>query len=250
MTIFRPYDHVWHTGLAMTCAQLSGQNFWGGPTHVRGQGYVQLPNNGRIQHVAWDQIQAEAAAVTLCERLQWINSEGELWLAEQRRISVDDIDKVQGHWCLDLAFILTNVHRTPLVCGSPTTEGRPMAGYGGLFWRGPRSFLRGTVLAHGGLAGPEIMGQAAPWLAYIGQHDGTADISTVLFIDDPHNPRFPTKWFVRNDPYAAVTCAFSFDEELTLAPGQDLTLRYRVVVAHGAWSREQLAEYAGRPARR
>ncbi len=27
VTLYRPHDHVWHTGLAMTMAELSGQNF-------------------------------------------------------------------------------------------------------------------------------------------------------------------------------------------------------------------------------
>src|SRR5918998_6394752 len=35
VTLFRPHDHRWHHGLAMTMAQLSGQNLWGGPTYVR-----------------------------------------------------------------------------------------------------------------------------------------------------------------------------------------------------------------------
>ena len=37
-----------------------------------------------------------------------------------------------------------------------TTEGRPMAGYGSLVWRGPRSFLGGRILAGHGLEGPEL----------------------------------------------------------------------------------------------
>src|SRR5829696_551046 len=44
VTLFRPHDHPWHTGLAMTSAYLSGENFWGGPTFVRNRGYVWLEN--------------------------------------------------------------------------------------------------------------------------------------------------------------------------------------------------------------
>lgn len=54
VTLFRPHDHVWHKGIAMTWAQLSGQNVWGGPTYLRDQDYVQLPNNGRVEYRAWD----------------------------------------------------------------------------------------------------------------------------------------------------------------------------------------------------
>ncbi len=244
ITLFRPYDHVWHKGLAMTVAHLSGQNFWGGPTFVRDQGYVQLDNNGRIQHQAWEMIQCQEGQITLRERLTWITARGERWIAEERQIRVEEILPDEGFWSLDLRFRLKNIRGQPLVFGSPTTEGRPMAGYGGLFWRGPRSFLHGTILAADSLEGPEVMGQAAPWLAYIGWHDGTYQQSTILFLDHPANPRHPTQWFVRNHPFACVSCAFMFDKEYVLPPDEALILQYRVVIADGAWSRERLESYA------
>ena len=246
VTLFRPHDHVWHRGMAMTMAQLSGQNFWGGPTYVHGQGYVWREDHGRIRHRAWDEIRCDAGAVLLRERLEWISHEGETWIAEDRRIEVGDLDAARGYWALDLAFRLRNVRGQPLVFGSPTTAGRPQAGYGGLSWRGVRSFLHGTILAGGGLEGPEVMGKPAPWLAYIGLHDGTAEQSTLLFLDQPGNPRFPNKWFIRNDPYPLASCAFMFDEEYLLEPAAELALSYRVVLANGAWDRARIEGYIQR----
>src|SRR5207253_5074022 len=95
----------------------------------------------------------------------------------------------------------------------------------------------------GGLARPEVMGNSAPWVAFVGSHDGSSDRSTLLFLDDPDNPRYPTKWFVRTDPFAAVSFAFAFDEVLELAAGAELHLCYHVVIADGAWSREQIEGY-------
>jgi hypothetical protein len=244
VTLFRPHDHVWHKGLAMTMAHLSDQNFWGGPTYVRGQGYVQLQNNGRIVHRAWSNVQYGEDGVSLDERLDWVSFEGQTWLSEERRIDVHELNPARGYWALNLAFSLRNTSDHVLQFGSPTTEGRPQAGYGGLFWRGPRSFLRGTILAADGLEGPEVMGKAAPWLAFIGRHDGNGERSTIIFVDHPDNPRFPNKWFVRNDPYACVSCSFMFDEEYLLRPDQELSLRYRVVLADGEWSRAQIEDYA------
>src|SRR5262249_2784383 len=147
------------------------------------------------------------------------------------------------YWSLDLSFCLLNVAQHPLVFGSPTTEGRPDAGYGSLFWRGPRSFLYGKILAADGLEGSEIMGKASPWLAFSGRHDGNAEASTLLFLDLPSNPRYPTRWFVRNDPYACVSYSFMFDEEYSLQPGEKLTLDYRLVIGNGEWSRSQIEDY-------
>src|SRR6476469_9178624 len=71
ITIYRPHDHVWHKGIQMTNAHLSGENFWGGPTYVDGKGYVKLDNVGRMQHVAWDEMTCEGEHVGLVHRLKW-----------------------------------------------------------------------------------------------------------------------------------------------------------------------------------
>jgi hypothetical protein len=243
VAIFRPYDHLWHAGVSMTSANLSGENFWGGPTFVRDRGYVQLDNNGRIQHTRWQELSCDDT-LRAVEHLQWITHDQQLWLDEEREIVVSEIDPAGGYWSLDLSFRLRNATSQPLSFGSPTTAGRPLAGYGGLFWRGPRSFLNGKILAANGLEGPEIMGQVSPWLAFNGRHDGNGDHSTILFIDQPTNPRFPTRWFVRNEPYACVSCSFMFDEVYLLQPAEELALKYRIVLASAEWSRARIEEYA------
>ena len=98
------------------------------------------------------------------------------------------------------------------------------------------------ILAADGREGESVMGQAAPWLAFIGTHDGTDDRSTLLFVDDPSNPRFPTKWFVRSEPYACVSFSFMFDEEYQLDHSKMLLLQYRILVADGAWDRERIEQ--------
>ncbi len=246
VTLFRPHDHPWHKGLALTCAQLSGQNFWGGPTYVRDQGYVQLPNNGRVVHRGWRALACDGERASLAEDLVWLTADGEPWLTEERRIAVAEIVPSEGRWSLDLDFRLTNVAARPLAFGSPTTAGRPGAGYGGLFWRGPRSFGGGRILGGGDLTGEEIMGRRAPWLAYSGRHDGVDRASTLIFLDGPGNPRHPTAWFVRATSYVGVSAAFMFDQEYPLLPGAVLALRYRLVLAEGMWTATRIEELAGR----
>ena len=243
VTIFRPHDHLWHKGLAMTASHLSGQNFWGGHSFVRDRGYVQLDNNGSIRHCGWQDMRRSDEQVHLREELEWVSFEGEVWIAEDRQISVCKVNREEGFWALELSFELRNVRDRSLVVGSPTTEGRPNAGYGGLFWRGPRSFLHGKILAEGDLEGPEVMGKIAPWLAFVGSHDGNEGVSTMLFSDHPENIRYPNKWFVRNDPYGCVSFAFTFDEEYTLGAQEELRLKYRVDFADGDWSRNRIEDH-------
>ena len=62
-----------------------------------------------------------------------------------------------GYWALDFTTSLRNVRGETLHIGSPTTEGRPLAGYGGLFWRGPRSLDNGEVITATGHEGAEAI---------------------------------------------------------------------------------------------
>lgn len=93
------------------------------------------------------------------------------------------------------------------------------------------------------------MGSQAPWLAYVGEHDGRDGHATVVFEHAPANDHagdkgtHPAHWFVRSDPFAAVAPSWAFHEELVLAPGDTLTRSYRVTVADGAWDREQVAAH-------
>ena len=139
---------------------------------------------------------------------------------------------------------LRNVKGAALHIGSPTTEGRPLAGYGGLFWRGPRSFDQGEVITAAGHDGPDAMGQAAAWMAYMGRHDGSGNTSTLAFLDHPANLRYPNKWFVRQTPYACASFAFMFDEVYEFQAEETLALRYRLVIANGGWDAGQIEAVA------
>src|SRR5215472_4554091 len=115
VTIFRPHDHLWHHGLSMTSANLSGENFWGGPTYVDGRGYAMLDNIGRTVHEEWERLEPDG----LLERLGWITQAGERWLDEDREIAVVEVDLDSGHWVLLLKFHFRNTSGHELELGSP-----------------------------------------------------------------------------------------------------------------------------------
>ncbi|OKJ95131.1 oxidoreductase [Streptomyces sp. CB03234] len=249
VTGYRPNDHRWHKGLQMTASHLSGQNLWGGNTYVPGEGYRALPERvGSMVHRSFDEVSERDGRITLTERLTWHPYSGELWADELRRIEVHDVDPgsgpASGSWALTWSSAVTNRRDEPLRFGSPTTQGREMAGYTGLFWRGPRAFAGGTVLGPDGAEGPDLMGSQSEWLAYIGEHDGVDGHATLVFAHAPENDHdgaagtHPAHWFVRNDPMAAVAPSFAFHDELVLAPGDTLARRYRILIADAAWERE------------
>lgn len=242
VTLRRPHDHPWHSGLSMTCTSISEENFWGGHTYVHEKGYVPVPNYGTQRHTAWHEPRYGRASAHLTEDLAWETIRGEPWLEETRGIAVSVPAQENGWWSLQLSFSLKNISGKTLEFSSPTVKGRPQAGYGGLFWRGPRSFNRGEILAAGGQNGPDLMGRRAAWLAFCGRHDGTLTHSTLVLADHPENPRYPTKWFVRNEPYACASASFMFDETYALAPEATLALRYRLLVMDGVRTAQQIEQ--------
>ena len=66
----------------------------------------------------------------------------------------------------------------------------------------------------------------------------------------PANFSYPTQWFVRSAPFAAVCPAPFFDTEFTAAAGAALTLRYDIAIADGALDAAACARLAERAAAR
>jgi hypothetical protein len=233
VSLYRPHDHVWHKGIAWSLCEVDGMNFWGGPTYRRDRGYVQLHNNGRMRHDRFIEVGVRDGALRIDEDLTWTTEQDEIWIAEQRNMAVTVHPGVAA-WRLSFATRMRNVSGHVIPIGSPTTQGRDNAGYSGLFWRGPRSFSGGTVITEKGPAGEELMGSRAPWLGYVGRHDGSGRDSTLIFADSPANFCFPCEWFVRTSIFACVCPAPFFSTAYHLADGESLTLSFDVIVADGA----------------
>jgi Family of unknown function (DUF6807) len=246
VTVYRPHDHVWHKGIALSLPHIGAENFWGGPT-FRDGGYVQLPNDGAMRHEGFDLADDKYGTVRLDERLTWVTEAGRTLIAERRRIAAETWPGAAA-WRLAFETVMTNPSGADIAIGSPTTEGRPNAGYGGLFWRGPRSFTGGTVVTPAGTGGDEVMGRRGPWLGFAGRHDGRGGASTLVFRDSQANFSHPSQWFVRSTPFAAVCPAPFFEQTCTLAAGAPLTLRYDIVVADGELGPRDCAVLADRAA--
>ena len=221
----RPSDHPWHAGLSWALpnvdAASGSHNFWGGPTYVRDRGYVQLPNNGSVEHRGFTAFEATDGGVEIEEQLQWMAADRRPVFTEKRRITVTAAD---DHWTLGFSTVMRNVSGETLSIGSPSTEGRADAGYGGLFWRGTAEMEGGEVLADG-VPG---MGERGGWMAY------SSAAATVVMRDRDGNPRHPVPWFVRTDDYAGLCAAPFFSEPLEVTAGEKVRFSYAVTIADGA----------------
>ncbi|NYI06379.1 DUF6807 domain-containing protein [Allostreptomyces psammosilenae] len=232
VSLYRPWDHVWHKGIAWSLPNIETENFWGGTTYRRGIGYAQYDNDGSMDHETFEHLSLRQDVLRVAERLRWHTQAGEAWFAERRRFALTLLPG-QDAWALLFETAMTNVRGRRTLIGSPTTEGRDNAGYGGLFWRGPRAFTGGRIHMPGRTGADELMGERAPWVAFTGQHDDHGRHSTLAFVDAPDNAERPTQWFVRSEMFACVCPAPFFSEEIPVEDGETLTRRYAVVIADG-----------------
>jgi hypothetical protein len=243
VSLYRPHDPVWHKGIAWSLPHVGPHNFWGGPTYTHGQFYVQKDNNGSAVHRELTALSVSGDRADLAHRLDWSSQAGEPVIDEHRALSATVLDGTT--WVLTFDTTMTNVSGETLDIGSPTTKGRENAGYGGLFWRGPRSFTGGLVQSPTGKgSGNDLRGTRAEWLAFRGKHDETGTASTVVMVDHAGNPQHPPLWFVRSEEFACICPAPFFAEELPVPAGATVRFRYAVVVADGDRGDEGTAELA------
>ena len=244
VTDFAPADHPWHHGIAFAPTYVNNDTFWGGPSFTAERHtYEWLENHGRQEHVGWEINTSTADCIAWTQRLIWRNHAEARWMDEVRRIRVDIPSATGNYWRLSLEFALQNVTDQELLFASPVCRGRPEGGYFGLMWRGAPSFAQGRVFSADSKDGADLMGTRSPWLAYIAP---SAEAS-LLFLDDPRNPRYPNPWFSRCGDLPLVSYALAYHEPYAIAPGQNLTLRYQILIADGIWTRDDARLLASTP---
>lgn len=249
VTISRPWDHVWHKGLSWALPNVGRHNFWGGATYTRATEYANLDNNGAMTHGSFTGIDQSDAGITASESLTWTSQEGEPVIAEGRRFGIQLLEgeagsHAGGAYAILFETRMSNISGEEISIGSPTTEGRHNAGYGGLFWRGPRSFTGGTFRNQDGTGTDEFMGTRSPWIAFTGTHDGSCRSSTIAFVEDAGNPGAPNQWFARSSMFACLGSAPFFSAEVPLREGSPLMYRYAVVIADGGVDAERAQRLA------
>ena len=224
LTNFRPNDHSWHHGLCLTLNTVSGVNFWGGPTFLRGKGYEWVPDHGAQHHVAWETLEADGGTAALVERLEW-RSGRDVLFSEERALDVV-VDAAAKSWSLHWRSRLLNVSGRTLSLGNPHSNGGLVGShYTGLQFRGAREILDEhldpsiKIVGEGGLEGAEaVHGTRAQWMEWHGQMDTTLSRVVIRF----ENNSGPLHWFVRrNSPLVAFPV--QFDRNLEVTAGNDLT---------------------------
>ncbi|MFI6252041.1 PmoA family protein [Streptomyces sp. NPDC051016] len=227
VTELTPADHTHHLGVGVAVPDVEGYNFWGGRTYVRDRGPTELDNHGTQHHVAFQLSDPDG----FVEELRWAAGGADL-LRERRTVAATELTATA--WALDFTFSLTNVSGGPLSIGSPATNGRPGAGYGGFFWRARKEAVAPDVFTADREGEAAVHGRSADWLALAG-----ADWTLVLAGATEDTRRDP--WFVRTAEYPGVGSSLAAVARLPIPAGETVVRRIVTVVADGRPGRDEAA---------
>ncbi|MFI1001110.1 PmoA family protein [Streptomyces galbus] len=227
VTELTPADHAHHLGAGVAVPDVEGTNFWGGRTYVRDRGPTELDNHGAQRHTGFPLRDADGFVA----ELRWVAAGAEL-LRERRTVAAAGLTRAA--WALDLTFSLTNVTPGPLSLGSPATNGRPGAAYGGFFWRARKEDRAPDAFTPDAEGEDEVHGRTADWLAL------ATDRWTLVFAGATDATR-RDPWFVRTAEYPGVGSSLASERRLVVAPGDTAVRRIVTVVADGRLDRDEAA---------
>jgi hypothetical protein len=233
-----PEDHPWHHGLWFTIKLVDDDNFW---EEMAPYGVLRHDGPPEVEHGGDGSVQVHG-------RLRWIRPDREtVAIAEQRTLTHRFLDGDGDAYAIDFDTTLVpsapvRLDRTPF-----TTWG----GYGGLSLRGPGDLRDTRLLLADGSTHERVLGEPSAWCDLSGTvgAEGADAPAGLAMLDHPANRRHPVPFYAstRAATYGEegwsnfCNAAFLFHEPLDLAGGEELRLRYRVIVHDGMWDRDRVA---------
>lgn len=239
--IARP-DHPHQRGLWFAHENVNGLDFW------NNEATYTTPNRGKIVLAKLDEVSGGKDQGVIAATFDWTDLAGHKLLNEARRMTFYADPKLR---IIDFDITLT-------AAADAVNFGDAKDGLFGIRMRPVLQETGGTghITNADGLTGErQLWGKPSNWCDYSGAVNG--EKVGIAILDHPENPRHPVRWHARGyglfaaNPFAlaAFTGDKTKDGSLTVAPGQSVRFRYRVIVHEGdaqeAGLASQWAKYAG-----
>ena len=242
-------DHPHHRGLFFAHGDINGVDFWGeaqfmekAPVHVAGKTYAtseELPK-GRTVFTRLEEAKGGPDSGTLRAVFSLLGPNGVVMGSETQEYTFRGDAKTRT---IDCTFTIAADHGTPLKMGD-TKEGT-------FAIRVVRNLQEPAVKmlnSNGAVGEKNIWGKRADWVDYSGVVGGER-VGIAIF-DYPRNIKHPTYWHARGYGLFAVNPFGEHDfygdpkrdGSVTIAAGDSLTLRYRVLIHDGDAAEAKIAE--------
>ena len=239
--ILKP-DHPHQRGLWFAHEKVNGIDFWNNDASYT------TPNRGKIVLAKLNEVSSGNEHGSIAATFDWIDPAGRKLLMESRRMTFYAGSKLR---IVDLDITLT-------AAAEAVTFGDAKDGLLGIRMRPALEETGGSghIVNAGGLAGEkQLWGKPANWCDYSGAIGG--EKLGIAILDHPENPHHPVRWHARGyglfaaNPFAlaAFTGDKTRDGSLTIAPGQAVRFRYRIIIHEGdakeAAIAAEWADYSG-----
>jgi hypothetical protein len=221
-----PPDHPWQRGLWFVVKFVDGDNFWeeGDPAGWGIQRHLAAPV-------------VDDATGTIEGDLVWIRPDRSTVAVEEHR-RLRHVELPDGAYAIDWDVTLRVPH-TAVLDRSPYMG--VWGGYSGLAFRGRDDWADTRLLLDDGVARDRVTPQRSRWC------DLSSPAGGLCVLDHPGNPSHPVPFYATcragagyGDGWAnTLYPAFLWDGPVTLAAGDVLRFRYRVVVHDGRWTAAQ-----------
>jgi len=226
-SIARP-DHPHQRGLWFAHASVNGLDFWN--IAPLDQSPYNKPDRGKIVLDGTAAVKSGARQGTIAATFDWNDHDGKTLLKEKRLMTFHADPALR---IVDFDITLTAVE--------PVKFGDEKDGVFGLRLRPVLQEDKGTghiTNAEGAMGEKAVWGKPSNWCDYSGEING--EKVGIAILDNPANPGHPVRWHVRGyglfaaNPFGQKTFDKSLEEaHVTLAPGQSLRYRYRVIIHPG-----------------
>jgi hypothetical protein len=210
--------------------------------------FNELPGAGKIVHRELLEVESGTERGWLKATNDWVAGDGRVLCSDTRLLA---FQAVPGGRAIDLDITLNASHgdvkfgddKHGLVAirmhPNLQLDNDPAAGV---------TTANGQVVNSEGIRGATVFGKRARWIDYWGKID--AHTVGIAMFDHPANPRHPTWWMARGygycaaDPFGgnAIGNEPPGTGDLTLAAGQSITFRYRLVFHEGDAEQAQINE--------
>ena len=241
------HDHPHHRGLFFAHGDINGIDFWGegqvtnASQTVNGVYYPtagELPT-GRTVFQKLGRVKSHGNSGTVKAEFELEGTDGKVMGAETQEytFSGDATSRT-----IDCVFTLTANQGVPLKMVD-TKEGT----FAIRVVNGLTAPNLKMVNSEGKVGVDEIWGKRANWVDYSGEVDG--EPLGIAIFDSPANIKHPTYWHARDyglfaaNPFGEHDFCHDTrrDGSVTIAKGESLTLRYRVLIHHGDAARARIA---------